>query len=189
MPLIGRQLANMHSADVIHGDLTTSNMMVRAVKRPSSAQSPSLEASFDSLRLEGAGADKEVEVVLIDFGLSFNSTTAEDKAVDLYVLERAFNSTHPNSQHLFAAVLAAYGQRVDELWRLGKWSAGSGKAGSGGGGGGGAKNPNKAARAKAQAEAQGKTRPGFAPGVGPWKEIQRKLEDVRMRGRKRSMVG
>ena len=32
--------------------------------------------------------------VLIDFGLSYNNTLAEDKAVDLYVLERAFTSAH-----------------------------------------------------------------------------------------------
>jgi len=32
--------------------------------------------------------------VLIDFGLSFTSTLPEDKAVDLYVLERALLSMH-----------------------------------------------------------------------------------------------
>ena len=32
--------------------------------------------------------------VLIDFGLSGTTTLAEDKAVDLYVLERAFISAH-----------------------------------------------------------------------------------------------
>lgn len=32
--------------------------------------------------------------VLIDFGLSYNTTLPEDKAVDLYVLERAFTSAH-----------------------------------------------------------------------------------------------
>ncbi len=31
---------------------------------------------------------------MIDFGLSYNNTLAEDKAVDLYVLERAFLSAH-----------------------------------------------------------------------------------------------
>ena len=31
---------------------------------------------------------------MIDFGLSYNNTLAEDKAVDLYVLERAFTSAH-----------------------------------------------------------------------------------------------
>ena len=38
--------------------------------------------------------------VVIDFGLSYISTLAEDKAVDLYVLERAFLSTHPSSEKL-----------------------------------------------------------------------------------------
>lgn len=33
MALIGTQLASMHAADVIHGDLTTSNMMLRRHKR------------------------------------------------------------------------------------------------------------------------------------------------------------
>lgn len=46
--------------------------------------------------------------VLIDFGLTSASAFAEDKAVDLYVLERAFASTHPASEHLFAEVLKSY---------------------------------------------------------------------------------
>lgn len=29
MKLIGRELAKMHTVDIIHGDLTTSNMMLR----------------------------------------------------------------------------------------------------------------------------------------------------------------
>jgi TP53 regulating kinase-like protein len=58
----------MHDADVVHGDLTTSNIMLR-------------EISF--------------EPVFIDFGLGAMMCTFEDKAVDLYVLERAFVSTHP----------------------------------------------------------------------------------------------
>ena len=36
---------------------------------------------------------------MIDFGLSCVSGLSEDKAVDLYVLERAFLSTHSQSQH------------------------------------------------------------------------------------------
>ena len=32
--------------------------------------------------------------IMIDFGLSFTSSLAEDKAVDLYVLERALLSLH-----------------------------------------------------------------------------------------------
>ena len=53
---------------MIH-DLTTSNMLLR---------------------------DSE-DIVLIDFGLSYISSLVEDKGVDLYVLERAFLSCHPNT--------------------------------------------------------------------------------------------
>jgi len=78
---IGRIIARIHDDEIIHGDLTTSNMMLRQ-------------------------ADNQI--VLIDFGLSYFSTLVEDKAVDLYVLERAFSNTHPNSDAWFAAVLEVY---------------------------------------------------------------------------------
>jgi hypothetical protein len=56
--------------------------------------------------------------VLVDFGLAYVSTLAEDKAVDLYVLERAFASTHPDSAATFAGVLGAYARRVGaRAWR------------------------------------------------------------------------
>ncbi len=45
---------------------------------------------------------------MIDFGLSFVSALAEDKGVDLYVLERAFLSTHPNTEHQFQLLLDSY---------------------------------------------------------------------------------
>ncbi|KAF4622128.1 hypothetical protein D9613_009468 [Agrocybe pediades] len=94
MQLIGTELAKMHLADIIHGDLTTSNMMLRRTSA------------------EDAGP----ELVLIDFGLSYHSTLIEDKAVDLYVLERAFASTHPDSEPMFTSVLAAYAKRMGKEW-------------------------------------------------------------------------
>ena len=45
---------------------------------------------------------------MIDFGLSFVSGKVEDKAVDIYVLKRAFISTHPGSEALFDKVLKKY---------------------------------------------------------------------------------
>uniref|UniRef100_A0A8C8SIJ5 non-specific serine/threonine protein kinase n=1 Tax=Pelusios castaneus TaxID=367368 RepID=A0A8C8SIJ5_9SAUR len=80
---IGETLARMHDEDLIHGDLTTSNVLLR----------PPAE---------------ELELVLIDFGLSFISSLPEDKGVDLYVLEKAFLSTHPNTGMLFEALLKKY---------------------------------------------------------------------------------
>ena len=49
-----------------------------------------------------------MQVVLIDFGLGATKALVEDKAVDLYVLERAMMSAHPNSEVLIAAMLQAY---------------------------------------------------------------------------------
>ena len=80
---IGQILAKMHSCDVIHGDLTTSNMIYSPEKG---------------------------DLTLIDFGLSSVSTLVEDKGVDLYVLERAFLSTHPNTEDLFKVLLQSYSQ-------------------------------------------------------------------------------
>ena len=45
--------------------------------------------------------------VLIDFGLSYNNTLAEDKAVDLYVLERAFTSAHSALGNLVSSACGA----------------------------------------------------------------------------------
>lgn len=110
---MGQILAKMHDEDVIHGDLTTSNMLLRR----------GLE-------------NMESDLVLIDFGLSYISALPEDKGVDLYVLEKAFLSTHPNTEALFEKLLKSY--------------AASSKKSS---------------------------------------TVIKKLDEVRLRGRKRSMVG
>ena len=44
----------------------------------------------------------------IDFGLSSVSGKAEDKAVDIYVLKRAFISTHPGTEAIFEQILFKY---------------------------------------------------------------------------------
>jgi len=74
-------IAKLHNGGVIHGDLTTSNMMV-----------------------------KNNQVYLIDFGLSYVKNDIEDQAVDLYVLEKAFLSTHPLLDKEFEELLKYYGQ-------------------------------------------------------------------------------
>jgi len=48
------------------------------------------------------------QLYFIDFGLSFVSSKVEDKAVDIYVLKRAFISTHPGSEALFDQILEKY---------------------------------------------------------------------------------
>lgn len=79
---IGSIISVMHQVEIIHGDLTTSNILIS-------------NGSLDKL-------------TMIDFGLSFSSNLIEDMGVDLYVLERAFLSTHPNTEWLFNTVLEKY---------------------------------------------------------------------------------
>jgi Kae1-associated kinase Bud32 len=62
---IGETLAKLHDAHIIHGDLTTSNMIV----------------------VDGV-------LHLIDFGLSFTSPDVEHKAVDIHLFKQALESKH-----------------------------------------------------------------------------------------------
>lgn len=129
MKRIGTAVGALHRTGVVHGDLTTSNMMLRPPECRQVNGDTEHETAKRAKVLEG-------DVVLIDFGLATQSMSDEDRAVDLYVLERAFASTHPRAERLFATVLEAYNEAFKK-----------------------------------------------APSV------LTKLEDVRMRGRKRSMLG
>ena len=102
MARIGSTVGKMHSVGVVHGDLTTSNLLLRyGVSRMTDAEgSPTLSKTLEAL---------DGDIYLIDFGLVDRSIQDEDRAVDLYVLERAFGSTHPQTEELFHALLKAYG--------------------------------------------------------------------------------
>ncbi len=63
---MGEMIAKLHAGGIIHGDLTTSNMIL----------------------------DKEGKLFLIDFGLGKFSRKTEDQAVDLFLLQEAIKSTH-----------------------------------------------------------------------------------------------
>ena len=114
---VGRAVARLHDGGLVHGDLTTSNMMLRQADkqlvRGSVLVSCRVVCAAGGLHnvCELMGCDLSVTVwltapsflpaclpgtaqVMIDFGLSYNTTLPEDRAVDLYVLERAFGSAH-----------------------------------------------------------------------------------------------
>lgn len=79
---IGKNVAALHSADIIHGDLTTSNM-IRSVK--------------------------DGRVHFIDYGLSFISLKEEDKAVDLFMLRKGLEAKHYDiADDCFRAVVESY---------------------------------------------------------------------------------
>ncbi|OAA69510.1 Protein kinase-like domain protein [Cordyceps fumosorosea ARSEF 2679] len=125
MRRVGEAVGSLHRIGIVHGDLTTSNMM--------------LDPTGSGGEEEGGSpptADLQGEVVIIDLGLASGAVQEEDRAVDLYVLERAFGSTHPRAECVFSELLDAY----------------------------------RASHKQAPA-------------------VLKKLEEVRMRGRKRSMLG
>jgi len=64
---VGELAAKIHEAGIIHGDLTTSNMIL---------------------------SESDGRVFLIDFGLGRFSSSTEDQAVDLFLLYEALKSTH-----------------------------------------------------------------------------------------------
>lgn len=79
---VGRMVGTLHAGDIIHGDLTTSNMLVE---------------------------EKTHALKFIDFGLSAFSEKIEDKAVDLFLLDRALESKHYKLYpEIFEKVLEGY---------------------------------------------------------------------------------
>jgi TP53 regulating kinase-like protein len=96
---VGKHVAAMHDGGLIHGDLTTSNILV---------------VYADAEELKKKKTSPKPRVVLIDFGLASNSIVPEDKGVDLYVLERAIAVTHAAGR-LFEAVMREY-KKASGLW-------------------------------------------------------------------------
>ena len=82
---IGENVAKLHDAEIIHGDLTTSNMIL-----------------------------KDDKIYFIDFGLGFNSHKFEDKAVDIHLLRQALEAKHfKHWEALFQEVLKGYSESKD----------------------------------------------------------------------------
>ena len=82
---IGEEVAKLHNLNIIHGDLTTSNMIL-----------------------------KGNEIYFIDFGLGFISHKYEDKAVDLYLLREALEAKHfENWELLIEEVFNGYKNSKD----------------------------------------------------------------------------
>lgn len=149
---IGRAVGAMHSkGGVVHGDLTSSNIMVRptgAEKGGDQTTNGAAAVAVNGEHQEQEGEAQQAstppnlhgEMVLIDFGLATQSIQDEDRAVDLYVLERAFGSTHPRQEGWFDAEVL-------------------------------------------------QSQEGYRGSFKGSNVVLKRLEEVRLRGRKRSMIG
>lgn len=85
---IGRDIAILHKNGHIHGDITTSNIII---------------------------TNKE-DIFLIDFGLHEYSDTVEDKSVDLHLFKRVLISSHgKNFKFCFNAFLNGYRSEYEQV--------------------------------------------------------------------------
>lgn len=101
---VGKQIGILHSSNIVHGDLTTSNMIL-----------------------------SEGKIYFIDFGLGEFSQRAEDFATDLSVLKEAIKSTHfRRLELLWNSIMKGYKsantnsesvlKRMEEIEKRGRYS-------------------------------------------------------------------
>lgn len=82
---IGTLIGRLHNHGIVHGDLTTSNMILTPYGR----------------------------VFLVDFGLSEQSSELEARGVDLHLMKRALQSTHYRyAKECLEVVMASYSEVV-----------------------------------------------------------------------------
>lgn len=84
---IGELIGKLHNHGLIHGDLTTSNIILRA----------------------------DGKIFFVDFGLGEKNIEVEAKGVDLHLMKRALQSTHyQHWEECFQSVLHGYSSVVGE---------------------------------------------------------------------------
>ncbi|MDA4111247.1 MAG: phosphotransferase, partial [Thaumarchaeota archaeon] len=86
---LGKMVARLHKKGIIHGDLTTKNVIL-----------------------------SDDRMVLIDFGLSFISDRLEDKAEDLHLLKQALKSSSSVNiaSRDFENVMSGYQTEIGEAF-------------------------------------------------------------------------
>ena len=83
---IGELIGRLHDYGIIHGDLTTSNMIQNV----------------------------EGKIVFVDFGLGEKNKEQEARGVDLHLMKRALQSTHFRfAKECFSAVIEGYSKVLD----------------------------------------------------------------------------
>jgi TP53 regulating kinase and related kinases len=100
---VGQLIGKLHSHAIIHGDLTTSNMIFANEK-----------------------------IYLIDFGLAYMDAKIESQGVDIHVLFQTYESTHHNYEELIVNFCEGYREtfasadaviaRVKEIEKRGRYA-------------------------------------------------------------------
>ncbi len=85
----GELIGRLHTCGIIHGDLTTSNVLY-----------------------------KDGKLYLIDFGLAYLDKTLEARGVDIHVLFQTFESTHENHEELIEAFKKGYSMTFQDAGKV-----------------------------------------------------------------------
>jgi Kae1-associated kinase Bud32 len=97
---VGAGVARMHDLDIVHGDLTTSNIIYESA-------------------LEGG----DIAFRFIDFGLARRTASVEDKSVDIHLFKRVITSTHAGDYELmFPPFMAGYKAHLDGQGKSGDFN-------------------------------------------------------------------
>lgn len=84
---IGKMIGRLHENGIIHGDLTTSNMILTP----------------------------QGKVVFVDFGLSERSTELEPKGVDLHLMKRTLQSSHyKRANECYKKIMEGYTETIGQ---------------------------------------------------------------------------
>jgi tRNA A-37 threonylcarbamoyl transferase component Bud32 len=97
---IGEAVAKLHNYNIVHGDLTTSNMILKVREE----NDPDSSEKAGKSKADWISGKPCSDIYFIDFGLGFFSQRAEDKATDLHLLHEAIQSTHFNF--------------LDDMWKI-----------------------------------------------------------------------
>lgn len=99
----GEGIRKLHDAGIIHGDLTTSNIIFLK-----SSKDPEIKSRIK----------KHGPLFFIDFGLGYFSKNIEAKATDLIVFKKTFNATHSKLKNGWDLVMKGYNPSPELIERI-----------------------------------------------------------------------
>lgn len=114
MQELGTTIANLHNAHLIHGDLTTSNILLTNKPAKKVKQSKNKQNLSPKHTRDNSHQQNKANIVIIDFGLGSESARIEDKATDLHVFKEALEAKHyQHAETLWKTFLKGYNQTTN----------------------------------------------------------------------------